>query len=84
MASKVTSAVMRQGLHVLGVAIRAEKAVFASAVLASAVYGGMTVGSAWALGWATENVVLPAFEQGRATAGAVWTAVLFIMGAALL
>ncbi|WP_240197553.1 ABC transporter ATP-binding protein, partial [Nonomuraea lactucae] len=75
---------MRQGLHVLGVAVRAEKAVFASAVLASAVYGGMTVGSAWALGWATENVVLPAFEQGRTTAGAVWTAVLFIMGAALL
>jgi ABC-type multidrug transport system fused ATPase/permease subunit len=83
-ASKVTTAVMRQGLHVLGVAVRAEKAVFAAAVLASAVYGGMTVGSAWALGWATENVVLPAFGRDGATGAALWTGVLLIMGAALL
>ncbi|MFG3440384.1 ABC transporter ATP-binding protein [Nonomuraea sp. NPDC047897] len=75
---------MRQGLRVLGVAIRAEKAVFASAVLASAVYGGMTVASAWALGWATENIVLPTFEQGGVGAGALWTGVLLIVGTALL
>lgn len=84
MASKVTSAVMRQGLRVLGVAIRTEKAVFASAVVASALYGGMTVASAWALGWATQNVVLPAFATGRVAAGTVWTGVLFIVGTALL
>ncbi|WP_181019475.1 ABC transporter ATP-binding protein [Nonomuraea typhae] len=75
---------MRQGLGVLGVAVRTEKAVFAIAVLASGVYGGMTVASAWALGWATENAVLPAFEAGDITAGALWTAVLLIMGTALL
>ncbi|WP_219467622.1 ABC transporter ATP-binding protein [Nonomuraea rhizosphaerae] len=75
---------MRQGLGVLGVAVRAEKAVFAAAVLASGLYGGMTVASAWALGWATENVVLPAFDKGDVTAGALWTAVLLIMGTALL
>ncbi|MFG1680271.1 ABC transporter ATP-binding protein [Nonomuraea sp. NPDC049269] len=75
---------MRQGLRVLGVAVRAEKAVFAAAVLASALYGGMTVASAWALGWATQNVVLPAFDKGDATAGALWTGTLLIMGAALL
>ncbi|MFI7442031.1 ABC transporter ATP-binding protein [Nonomuraea indica] len=75
---------MRQGLRVLGVAIRAEKAVFASAVLASAVYGGMTVASAWALGWATENIVLPAFDQGGVGSGALWTGVLLIVGTALL
>ncbi|NBE98172.1 ABC transporter ATP-binding protein [Nonomuraea sp. KC401] len=84
MASKVTSAVMRQGLRVLGVAIRAEKVVFALAVLASAVYGGMTVASAWALGWATQNVVLPAFGEGRAVAGALWTGTFLIFGTALL
>ncbi|MBT2228711.1 ABC transporter ATP-binding protein/permease [Nonomuraea sp. NEAU-A123] len=83
-ASKVTSAVMRQGLRVLGVAVRAEKAVFAAAVLASALYGGMTVASAWALGWATQNVVLPAFDKGDTAAGALWTGMLLIMGAALL
>ncbi|WP_436839063.1 ABC transporter ATP-binding protein [Nonomuraea angiospora] len=84
MATKVTSAVMRQGLRVLGVAIHTEKAVFALAVLASAVYGGMTVASAWALGWATQNVVLPAFGSGRIASGALWTGVLLIVGTALL
>jgi ABC-type multidrug transport system fused ATPase/permease subunit len=83
-ASKVTSAVMRQGLRVLGVAIRTEKTVFALAVLASAVYGGMTVASAWALGWATQNVVLPSFAEGGVTAGALWTGTLLILGTALL
>ncbi|MEU4224470.1 ABC transporter ATP-binding protein [Nonomuraea sp. NPDC026600] len=75
---------MRQGLRVLGVAVRAEKAVFAAAVLASALYGGMTVASAWALGWATQNIVLPAFDKGDTAAGALWTGTLLIMGAALL
>ncbi|GAB2906178.1 ABC transporter ATP-binding protein [Nonomuraea fastidiosa] len=84
MASKVTSAVMRQGLRVLGVAIRTEKTVFTLAVLASAVYGGMTVASASALGWATQNVVLAAFRDGDVTAGALWTGVSLIVGAALL
>ncbi|GIH94967.1 multidrug ABC transporter ATP-binding protein [Planobispora siamensis] len=84
MASKVTSAVMRKGLRVLGVAIRAEKAVFSAAVLSSAVYGAMTVASAWALGWATENVVLPAFDAGETAAGAMTTGLLLILGTALL
>lgn len=84
MASKVTTAVMRQGLRVLGVAIRTEKAVFAAAVVSSALYGGMTVASAWALGWATENAVLPAFSKGEITSGVLWAGVLFIMGTALL
>ncbi|WP_176993119.1 ABC transporter ATP-binding protein [Nonomuraea jiangxiensis] len=75
---------MRQGLRVLGVAIRTEKAVFTLAVVASAIYGGMTVASAWALGWATDHVVLPAFRDGRVTTGALWTGALLILGAALL
>ncbi|WP_181608966.1 ABC transporter ATP-binding protein [Nonomuraea soli] len=75
---------MRDGLRVLGVAIRAEKLVFTAAVLASGLYGGMTVASAWALGWATENVVLPSFESGDVTSAALWTGVLFIVGTAVL
>lgn len=84
MASKVTSAVMRKGLRVLGVAIRAEKAVFAAATLSSALYGVMTVGSAWALGWATENVVLPAFAEGEVATGALVLGALLILGVSLL
>ncbi|MFD1497063.1 ABC transporter ATP-binding protein [Streptosporangium lutulentum] len=75
---------MRRGLRVLGVAIRTEKVVFTAAVVFSALYGGMTVASAWALGWATENVVLPAFERGEATTGTLTLGTALILGVALL
>ncbi|WP_283134009.1 ABC transporter ATP-binding protein [Rhizohabitans arisaemae] len=75
---------MSQGLRVIGVAIRAEKSVFTGAVLASAVYGVMTVGSAWAVGWATEHAILPAFRDGRTTAGTLTAAALLIVGVAVL
>ncbi|MEV8631488.1 ABC transporter ATP-binding protein [Streptosporangium sp. NPDC051023] len=75
---------MRQGLRVLGVAIRAEKAVFAVAVLSSGLYGVMTVASAWALGWATQNLVLPSFAKGRAETGTLVAAALLILGVSLL
>ncbi|MER7134027.1 ABC transporter transmembrane domain-containing protein, partial [Streptosporangium saharense] len=75
---------MRQGFRVLGVAIRAERGVFAVAVLSSAVYGVMTVASAWALGWATQNLVLPSLSEGRIATGALTATVLLILGVALL
>ncbi|MDF5755992.1 ABC transporter ATP-binding protein [Spongiactinospora sp. TRM90649] len=75
---------MRQGLYVLWVAVRSEPVVFTMAVLASALYGAMTVASAWALGWATEHVVFDAFADGRVADGAVATGVLLILGTALL
>ncbi|MER6176622.1 ABC transporter ATP-binding protein [Streptosporangium sp. NPDC001681] len=75
---------MRQGLGVLGVAIRAERPIFAAAVLSSALYGLMTVAAAWALGWATDHVVLPAFENGRITTGALAFGALLILGVSLL
>ncbi|GAA0973058.1 ABC transporter ATP-binding protein [Acrocarpospora macrocephala] len=73
---------MRQGFKVIGHAIRAEPSIFLAAVLSSAVYGVMTVLSAWALGWATEHAVIPAF-QGGAPEGALATATLLIIGTAL-
>ncbi|GAA3409608.1 ABC transporter ATP-binding protein [Streptosporangium vulgare] len=84
MASKMTTAVMRRGLGVLGVAIRAEKSIFSAAVLSSALYGVMTVAAAWALGWATDHVVLPAFRDGRITTGTLTLGALLILGVSLL
>jgi ATP-binding cassette subfamily B protein len=75
---------MTRGLRVIGTAIRAEPRIFTSAVLASAVYGIMTVGSSWALGRATDDVVLPAFREGRAHTGALVVAALLIVGVAVL
>jgi ATP-binding cassette subfamily B protein len=67
----------------LGVAIRTEPRVFAAAVSGSAVYGIMTVGAAWAVGWATDHAILPAFRAGKVPVGATWTAGLLILGVAL-
>jgi ABC-type multidrug transport system fused ATPase/permease subunit len=75
---------MRQGLRVIGHAVRSEPRIFTAAVLSSSVYGIMTVGSSWALGWATENAVLPAFRAGHATTGTLVTAALLIVGVAVV
>ncbi|MGH6654399.1 MAG: ABC transporter ATP-binding protein [Actinocrinis sp.] len=75
---------MRQGLGVLALAIRSEPRVFAASVVGSAVYGVMTVGAAWAIGWATNHVVLPDLKRGSAPGTGLAAAGLLIMGVALL
>jgi ABC-type multidrug transport system fused ATPase/permease subunit len=69
-------------MRVLWVAVRAEPRVFALSVIASGLYAAMTVGTAQVLGWATEEVILPAFESGDTTAGALATAATAILAVA--
>ncbi|QXJ25437.1 ABC transporter ATP-binding protein [Actinomadura graeca] len=76
--------VLREGIRVLGVAVRAEPRVFTISVLASALYAVTTVATAQVLGWATEEVMLPAFRSGHTTAGALTGAALAIVGVAAL
>ncbi|HEX6472423.1 MAG TPA: ABC transporter ATP-binding protein [Streptosporangiaceae bacterium] len=78
----MTSDILRAGLRVLGVAIRTEPRVFTISVLGSGLYAAATVGTAWVLGRVTENVVLPAFQTGRTTAGTLAGAALAIVGVA--
>jgi ATP-binding cassette subfamily B protein len=75
---------LRQGLTALATAIRAEPRVFAASVAGSALYGTMTVGSAWAVGWATNHVVLPDLQHRSAPAAGLAAAGLLIVGVALL
>ncbi|XVQ16061.1 ABC transporter ATP-binding protein [Spirillospora sp. CA-255316] len=70
-------------MRVLWVAVRAEPRVFALSVIASGLYAAMTVGTAQVLGWATEEVILPAFESGDTTAGALAAAATAILAVAL-
>ncbi|WP_433478486.1 ABC transporter ATP-binding protein [Spirillospora sp. CA-142024] len=81
---RVSPHVLREGLGVLWVAVKAEPRVFTLSVLASALYAAMTVATARVLGWATEKVVLPAFESGHTTAGALAGAAAVVMAVALL
>ncbi len=81
---RVSPSVLREGMRVLWVAVRAEPRVFAVSVLASALYAAMTVATAEVLGTVTQDVVLPAFEEGRAAAGALAAASAAIVGVAAL
>jgi ATP-binding cassette, subfamily B, bacterial len=76
--------VTRRGFAVLRVAIWEEPWVFALSVLASTLYGAMTVADGWALGWATDHVVRPALESGDTTFGAVASLILLFLGIAIL
>ena len=74
---------LRRGLGVLGIAVRAEPRIFVGAVVGSAVYGMMTVASAWAVGWTTDRVVLPAFASGKVPVGLTVAGGLLILGVAV-
>lgn len=82
MAQRGRSNILRAGVRVLWVAVKDEPLMFALSVLASAVYAAMTVASAWALGYATQHAVIPAFRTGHATAGTLTSAALLILGVA--
>jgi ATP-binding cassette, subfamily B, bacterial len=75
---------LRDGFAVLGVAIRREPWIFTLSTLGSVLFGALTVADAWVLGWATDEVVLPAFETGTTTAkGLVAILALFVAVAIL-
>lgn len=76
--------VMRRGLGLLGRGIRQEKPLFAVSVICSVLFGAMTVADAWVLGWATDNLIRPSFEQGQVLQGALWTSVALFLGVAVL
>ena len=72
------------GLKVIGVAIRREPWIFTLSTLGSVLFGALTVADAWVLGWATDEVVLPAFRTGRTDASMLWAVLALFVGVALL
>jgi ABC-type multidrug transport system fused ATPase/permease subunit len=58
--------------------------MFTLAVLASSLYGGMTVASAFVIGEITDRVLLPSFADGVTSGAALSLAALAIIGVALL
>jgi ABC-type multidrug transport system fused ATPase/permease subunit len=69
---------------VLWVAIKREPWIFTLSTLGSVLFGALTVADAWVLGWATDHVVLPAFDTGTTTAGALVTVLALFVGVAIL
>jgi hypothetical protein len=77
-------AVVRRGMRHVGRAIVEQPGMFALAFLATSLYGGMTVASAYVLGEVTDRVVLPALDDGVTSAGALALAAAAILGVAVL
>jgi ATP-binding cassette, subfamily B, bacterial len=77
-------AVVRRGMRHIGRAIVEQPGMFTLAFLASSLYGGATVASAYVFGEVTDRVVLPALRDGVTSAGALTLAAAAILGVAVL
>ncbi|MET3960345.1 ATP-binding cassette subfamily B protein [Marmoricola sp. OAE513] len=75
---------LMDGFRVLGVAIRREPWIFTISTLGSVLFGALTVADAWVLGWSTDHVLLPAFDEGSTTAGLVIAVIALFVGVAIL
>jgi ATP-binding cassette subfamily B protein len=82
--SRRRDAVVRRGMRHVARAITEQPGMFALAFLASSLYGGMTVASAYVLGEVVDRVVLPALQDGVTSAGALTAAAAAILGVAVL
>jgi ABC-type multidrug transport system fused ATPase/permease subunit len=71
---------LRKGVGVLWVGIRREPRWFALAVAGSALYGVMTVLTAWAIGKVTREQIQPAVTAGHATTAQVLSVFAWLAG----
>src|SRR4051794_9747783 len=83
-AGATRAATTLEGFAVLGVAIRREPWIFALSTLGSVLFGALTVADAWVLGWSTQHVLLPAFEDGEIDSSLLVAVLALFLGVALL
>ena len=76
--------VLRRGFGVLAVAVREEPRIFAVSVLGSGLFGAMTIAQAYVFGHVTSTVIEPSIRRGDTTSATLGTAVLLVIGVALL
>jgi ABC-type multidrug transport system fused ATPase/permease subunit len=75
-----TAPSLRRSLRIVGVGIRREPRWFAAAVAGSALYGVMTVLTAWAIGKVTREEIQPAVAAGHATTSQLLTIFGWVAG----
>lgn len=79
-----SSDTLRDGFAVIGVAIRRERLIFTLSTLGSLLFGALTVADAWVLGWATNHVLIPAFNTGVAPTDGLITILALFVAVAIL
>ena len=77
-------ATTREGFAVLGHAIRREPGIFVLSTIGSVLFALLTVADAWVLGWSTDHVLIPAFENGEIDPALLWTVLALFLGVAIL
>ncbi|MGH8826213.1 MAG: ABC transporter transmembrane domain-containing protein, partial [Jiangellaceae bacterium] len=75
---------LREGIRLLSRGLRDEPKSLGAAILGSAVYGLMTVVTAEVIGRVTNEVVVPAFDEGRTSTAALVIAALAIVTIAVI
>lgn len=83
-SERVRTDVVRRGLRILWISVREEPRIFAVSAIGSALFGLMTVGSAFVLGAVTGRVIVPAFDSGDVRAGALGLAAAAILAVSVL
>jgi ATP-binding cassette, subfamily B, bacterial len=73
-----------EGFRVIWVAIKREPWVFTLSTIGSLLFGALTVADAWVLGWSTQHVVIPAFENGEIATELLVAVLALFLGVALL
>ncbi len=58
--------------------------MFTLSTLGSVLFGALTVADAWVLGWSTDNVLLPAFDEGTTTTRGLVAIFALFLGVAIL
>ncbi|HET8962182.1 ABC transporter ATP-binding protein [Nocardioides sp.] len=82
--AELRGATTREGFAVLGHAIRREPAIFVLSTVGSVLFALLTVADAWVLGWSTDHVLIPAFEEGEIAPGLLWAVLGLFLGVAIL
>ncbi len=82
--AKLRGATTREGFAVLGHAIRREPWIFVLSTIGSVLFALLTVADAWVLGWSTDHVLIPAFENGDIAPSLLWTVLALFLGVAIL
>lgn len=59
------TAVLRDGVKLIGRFVRMHPVAFALAVFGAAVYAGAIILASWVVGWATDNVIIPVLDGGE-------------------
>jgi ATP-binding cassette, subfamily B, bacterial len=75
--------VLRDGGRLIWRFVRRHPAAFGLAVFGAAIYAGAIIASAIVIGWLTDNLIIPALDQGVDTGDLIWEAAALILAVAV-